>query len=430
MTVSSRTIFGIKLTSGFNKHLDNMDQAKRGADALSAGNFAQAIKEYTAALNVSPTSPDYLIKRSIAYQRSSPPDYTKALSDSESAVIFAQKRAKRELILQAQLRRAIALFGLERYADAKFVLDVVKRMDPKEKTLAIWEQKIATKLGGLSADDPKQQVTVTETPEARRQSKAETETITTAAGTSSSTANTSTVAQPVQTPADKIRHDWYQNSEAVTFTLLAKGVPKDKATIDIQPRSLTISFPTATQSTYSFSLDPLYAAIDVAASTSNIMSTKIEVVLKKVQPGQKWHGLESSEPMTGEQQGVEAAPTASTGNLANPASAAPAPAPVYPTSSRHGPKNWDKVVSDMTSKKKKDGNGADEEEDDDDDAEGDQVNAFFKKLYSGADPDTRRAMMKSFTESNGTALSTNWNEVGRAKVETSPPDGMEVRKWQ
>lgn len=33
-------------------------------------------------------------------------------------------------------------------------------------------------------------------------------------------------------------------------------------------------------------------------------------------------------------------------------------------------------------------------------------------------------------ESNGTVLSTNWKEVGSKKVEGSPPDGMEMRKWE
>jgi len=38
-------------------------------------------------------------------------------------------------------------------------------------------------------------------------------------------------------------------------------------------------------------------------------------------------------------------------------------------------------------------------------------------------------MMKSYIESNGTALSTNWEEVGKGKVETSPPEGMTAKKW-
>lgn len=36
---------------------------------------------------------------------------------------------------------------------------------------------------------------------------------------------------------------------------------------------------------------------------------------------------------------------------------------------------------------------------------------FFQHLFAGADDDTRRAMMKSYVESNGTSLSTNWDEV-------------------
>lgn len=33
-------------------------------------------------------------------------------------------------------------------------------------------------------------------------------------------------------------------------------------------------------------------------------------------------------------------------------------------------------------------------------------------------------------ESNGTVLSTNWKDVGSKKVEGSPPDGMELKKWE
>jgi suppressor of G2 allele of SKP1 len=46
-----------------------------------------------------------------------------------------------------------------------------------------------------------------------------------------------------------------------------------------------------------------------------------------------------------------------------------------------------------------------------------------------ADPDTQRAMMKSYQESNGTVLSTNWKEVGTGEVEMKPPEGMEYRTY-
>ncbi len=53
---------------------------------------------------------------------------------------------------------------------------------------------------------------------------------------------------------------------------------------------------------------------------------------------------------------------------------------------------------------------------------------FFKSLYGDADEASRRAMMKSYQESNGTVLSTNWGEVGDKFQAPQPPAGMEVKK--
>ncbi|GAP91390.1 putative cs domain-containing protein [Rosellinia necatrix] len=90
-------------------------------------------------------------------------------------------------------------------------------------------------------------------------------------------------------------------------------------------------------------------------------------------------------------------------------------APAYPTSSKKGPKNWDNIDED-------DG------DDKDDDKNGD-VNDFFRQIYKDADPDTRRAMMKSFQESNGTSLSTSWADAKSKTYKTQPPDGVEAKKW-
>ncbi|MCJ1401802.1 hypothetical protein MMC11_005019 [Xylographa trunciseda] len=418
------------------------DAASLGAEALAASNFPLAISQYTKAIATHPQAVDYYIKRSTAYTRTSPSNLASSLADAEVAVVLGHNRGKRESIAQAQLRRGIALFGLGRYADAGKCFEWAKAMSPKEKSLLIWEAKVQDKLSGLESGDSKGEATVKEVPDADTEKagadakKAETARASSekaaAPKPSAPTASTGTLS----TPPSKIRHEWYQSTDSVTVTLLAKGVPKDRATVDIQPSSLSISFPLPTGADYDFSLEPLFAPIDPSTSTHKIMSTKVEFILKKATPGQKWHSLENPHALPTTSNSTSADPIAQA--ILNPKPAHDAP-PAYPTSSRSGPKDWDKLAADLTKKPAKkaaddaDDDTVDDKEDtylpDDDEDGGDPANAFFKKIFKGADPDTKRAMMKSYQESNGTALSTNWAEVGKGKVETSPPEGMVARKW-
>ena len=413
-----------------------MDKAAKGAAALASSDFPAAIAHYSDAISINSQAVDYYIKRSTAYTRLSPPDHAAALKDAELALVLAHKRAKRELITQSQLRRGIALFGLQRWADAKECFRWVRKLDEKEKTVNIWDIKVDGKLKTLPESDHAREVGIKEIPDVELPKEEVKKTEKTAAPAkneshdlASSEATKTSVeskAEGVQTPASKIRHEWYQTHDMVVVTLFAKGVPKDKAVIEVLKRSLTVSFPLPSGSDFEFTLDPLFADIDESASTSKIMSTKVEFNLKKAVPGQKWPAVE----------GTESAPEGATesngdANVKRAILSNQPSVPAYPTSSKSGPKNWDKVAQDLTKKPKKDeADGKDEGKDGlDDDFEGDPVNGFFQQLYKGADPDTRRAMMKSYQESNGTALSTNWSEVSKGKVETSPPDGMVAKKW-
>ena len=415
-----------------------MDAAARGKKLLADKRYEDAIVEFTAALQTSPTSPDYLSSRSTAYQRLQ--KHSEALADAEAAVVNAQKRAKREKIVEAQFRRGVALFGLERYGDAGMVLGIVERLDPKNKLVAMWMSKVKQKLVQLGPNDEKGKVIAKETPEVKSRAEENHKAVTPVDSTSKLSPTTalevSSVApdrQPQQTPRDKIRHEWYQTNENVHFTLLVKGVPKESAQIEVQERSLNISFPIAGETQFDFTLDPLYAAVQSDQCSSRVLSTKIEVVLVKATPGQKWHELQSSEPVVISSNSAAGAPetetdsdtATTTTSTSHPASAPPhsiaaasARAPAYPTSSRSGPKDWDRITGTQT-----------KDEDDEMDG-GDEANSFFKKLFRDASPDVQRAMMKSFTESNGTALSTNWNEVSQGPVETVPPEGMEVKTWE
>ena len=423
-----------------------MDQAGRGAKAIDGGNFRLAVTCYTDAIAQNPQAVNYYVQRSKAYTRLSPPEHQAAFNDAELAVSLATKRAKRELIADSQLRRAVTLFNLERYADAKQCFRWVKKLNDKEKSLAIWEVKTDAKLKGLEDGDDRGKVTVQETPDVEvpkagdgkksanepgKTAGASAPATTIAEGTEKTSKEPTKAVQleGVQTPASKIRHEWFQTDETVIVTLFCKGIPKDKTTIEMKSESLDVSFPLPTGSDFNLSLDPLFAAIDPSASSYTIMSTKAEFTLKKATSGLNWATLEgstlnSTEEASGE--GNDAVKRAILSDKSNNAG------PAYPTSSKSGPKNWDKVVDDLSKKPKrvaKEGEESAPEDTGIDDEEGDPTTNFFKTLYKGADPDTQRAMMKSYQESNGTALSTNWNEVSKGKVETSPPDGMEARTW-
>jgi suppressor of G2 allele of SKP1 len=211
-----------------------MDAAKRGQAALDAGNCADAVKEYTAAIKEMPKAVDYYLKRSSAHQRSSPPNYTAALTDAETGLHYAFERARRELIGQAQLRRATILFNMGQYANAQFVLDFVKKVDEKNKTIPIWEAKIASKLKALPEDAEARKVTTVERPKVDLSGDKE-RTKTAAAEPGSATTGTPNApTKPAQTPPSQIKHDWYQTKDTVVFSLLAKGVPQDKAQIEIE----------------------------------------------------------------------------------------------------------------------------------------------------------------------------------------------------
>jgi suppressor of G2 allele of SKP1 len=83
-----------------------------------------------------------------------------------------------------------------------------------------------------------------------------------------------------------------------------------------------------------------------------------------------------------------------------------------------GPVNWEKIEKEAI------------KEEEDTKLEGDAaVNQMFSKIYADASDDMKKAMIKSYQESAGTCLSTNWSEVKQKKVEITPPDSMEYKRY-
>ncbi|EDW80764.1 uncharacterized protein Dwil_GK11706 [Drosophila willistoni] len=177
-----------------------------------------------------------------------------------------------------------------------------------------------------------------------------------------------------------VRHDWYQSESKVVITVLLKNAAQKNYDVKIESQKIHL-----TADGYELLL-PLLHPIVVERSSHKAYPSKVEITLAK-ETGLRWESLELKETV-----------------------AATAP-PALQT------KNWDLLVKE-------------EEKIDEKEAKGEAaLNQLFKKIYSTSTPEVQMAMNKSFTESGGTVLSTNWNEVSQDKVPIKPPEGTEFREW-
>ncbi|KAJ1559810.1 hypothetical protein HK405_009274 [Cladochytrium tenue] len=99
-------------------------------------------------------------------------------------------------------------------------------------------------------------------------------------------------AGPTEQKVD-CRRDWYQTPSTVIVSIYAKKLDKTKTVITFGERQLTVL--ARFQDGKVYELDtPLALAIDPVASRYEVLSTKIEIVLKKAN-GLSWPTLEPSE---------------------------------------------------------------------------------------------------------------------------------------
>ncbi|XP_018601922.1 protein SGT1 homolog isoform X1 [Scleropages formosus] len=199
---------------------------------------------------------------------------------------------------------------------------------------------------------------------------------------------------PDKPAAPTVKHDWYQTESQVIVTVMVKNVRQEDVQVNIDERELTATIKLPSGEDFNLKFHLLHPVIP-QQSTFKVLSTKVEIKMKKTE-AIRWEKLEGE------------------GSQPNVKHFTP---DQYPSSS-HYTRNWDKLVGDI------------KEEEKNEKLEGDAaLNKLFQQIYSDGSDDVKRAMNKSFMESGGTVLSTNWTDVGRRKVEMSPPDDVEWKKY-
>lgn len=343
---------------------------KHGDNAVESKDLLSAITHYSEALRENPDAFLAYTKRASVYTKLC--DYENAKADISKAFAVAEKRGKRSDKALCHYRLGLTNYGEKDFQGAVVNFKRAKELGSTEAALDIWLLK--------AERDVKRSAPLEPVADSSKISEsAPSEPVSEISQTPKSTSiDAINKAAPLKV---KIREDWYQNNETVTVTIYAKNIKPETLLVDFSPRSVAVSFPSADNSEYNYNLEPLFGEISTEESRFKVYSTKMEITLVKKEAG-KWSTLEGNAKVAAE-SGL-----------------------VYPSSAKKAV-NW----SNFSVK---------EEEETED---------FFAKLYKDVDDDTRRAMMKSYVESNGTVLTTNWEEASQKKFETSPPEGMEAKKW-
>ncbi|XP_010671588.2 protein SGT1 homolog B [Beta vulgaris subsp. vulgaris] len=367
------------------------DLEKKAKEAFIDDHFELAVELYSQAIDVNPNISELYADRAQANIKLS--NFTEAVADANKAIQLDSSMAK------AYLRKGIACMKLEEYQTAKTAFEAGSTLAPEDSRFTNFikecDELIAEENACLSKPS------IESTTRNTVVEGSDLDNITAPVARAPAVDGLSSPASVVPVSKPKFRHEFYQKPEEVVVTIFAKGIPAKNVAVDYGEQILSVTIDVPGEEPYH--LQPrLYGKIIPAKCRYEVLSTKIEIRLAKAEPIQ-WTSLEFTKDVAVPQKI----------NISTPAQR-----PSYP-SSKHRGVDWDKLEAEVKKEEK------------DEKLDGDAaLNKFFQDIYRDADEDTRRAMQKSFVESNGTVLSTNWKDVGAKKVEGTPPDGMEMKKWE
>lgn len=324
--------------------MSHITLAQQGLDAAASKKWDVAFTKLSTALESS-TNPVWLLARSKTLVNLS--RYEEALADAELAWYTAYERNKRELITEANYRRAVAYFRLGQFANADccciYAMRLIKGFPVVEKedastqwtneerkwTATLEDAKSEAQndeinsqengplagdakakanpgakdwrmastlrmqalwgLQKLAEDDPARKISVTAKPPKRDLAKAPV-----VKEKKEAAAPVVAVPKPMIPEGTPLRLQEFQSSTSMSVSIFSKGVNKETLKADFQPRSVKLDsliYPGG--ETKPFELD-LWGEIDTEASKVSVTPNKVELTLVKKTPG-KWAQLSASE---------------------------------------------------------------------------------------------------------------------------------------
>jgi suppressor of G2 allele of SKP1 len=385
-----------------------------GNDLFVDEEFEAALGKYNEALSREAQNVNALVKRSACNFKLN--QFTESLNDANSGIKINPKSEK------AYYRKGIAAFSLEEFETARNAFREGLKISNKA-SFRTWIRKCDAEINensdDVDDDDSGEDVKMNidsgnknkndvppplehdsdDDKDLKKKEEVKTQTPNTnTPNTNVPVTNVPNTNVQQQVPPVQRKYQWFQTEDNVCVSVYIKNVKKENCRVSIKPKQLDVTIVMGVGSEYAFDIE-LCDEIDPSLSRYDVLSTKVEINLRKTKKGQ-WASLEASENATVIPWSSNNTDTTEKLNK-------------YPTSSK-SKKNWDAIEKEAKEEAKKEGDG---------------LHNFFHDIFKGASDDQRRAMEKSFFESSGTVFSTNWDEVGKGTVKGSAPNGMEMKNW-
>eukprot|EP00178_Gracilaria_changii_P001247 TRINITY_DN1172_c0_g1_i1.p1 TRINITY_DN1172_c0_g1~~TRINITY_DN1172_c0_g1_i1.p1 ORF type:complete len:354 (+),score=57.93 TRINITY_DN1172_c0_g1_i1:417-1478(+) len=182
-------------------------------------------------------------------------------------------------------------------------------------------------------------------------------------------------------PIPKTRREWYQSATNVNIDIYAKNVDQERSTVVFMDDQIRIKLVRPDTEDYEFHTC-LFAPIVPSQCTWSASRFKVEVKLRKSRLGEVWRALDKD-------------------------------AQVLSAQAQAG---QDSIKRRDEQEARQRGLTSFAENELQNYKEDDSAMSLFRTIYKDADDDMRRAMMKSYSESGGKVLSTNWDDVKKEKV--------------